>query len=1189
MSQLSICNNLLEQAKNLLNRKKVKEALQLCHKAHDICPESDKVIDLSLNIYAASKRFPEAISWLKDCIASYSTPWRAAVLIDLLRIDQTSRDELELATKKYLSVYPDHPDLLLSAGAAFQSLGKVEEAIRAYEKRLEILPGDAGVLNNLGHCRLDRGDMEGALAAWRKILSLQVPKYIHNTARYNLARALLLRGDVAAAEKESDLLCHEAPDSSVYANLRNRIRARSGQRSEAIEEARKTLEKDRGEVASWLCLVKLVAESGDLENAFKMLEEAAQVSRKPLEARKALVNSRLGRGDEAGAIRDLQLWAAANKNEAEYPLMLGRLHEARGRFEEALKWFEKAEKIDWKAGGLAIVRFHEAREQAQKARQKAGDMLARDSETAFHHGLYAETCHSLGLYEEALDALEKGLGIDPKNMALSGQKINMLLLTERYDEAEAFARRQIELDPQAKNWLRLVAVLRQRGKVDEAIRISGRMHAEKPNDILWIDEYAAALALDHKLQDAAALLEKARLGEPENLKIANRLLAIYRELEEHEKAKALALDMRGGALASPSEIMALAQILRDMGNLEDGLALAKDGMNRFGDNMSLWLLACDFLRRLDRPAEERAMTLEILQRFPPEKSIKICGLNLVRIYERINGKLPAIESPDVQAIIARISQWAQKTPNHPDIWWFQAAIAEKLNRPQDALMAMNALEERFPEDPKVYAKRADILSKFHKATAALEYRRKALALRPNSVNYTQSLLDELVKNGDFSEFDHLMGRLKHLLGHKRYSYYRNLFFNLNCHPTYSGEQIWKYFRDWYEYAIKPTLPTPKPLKTESRQRRIRLGYVSPDFRRHSMAYFMEPIFLGQQVQKFRDNFEVFAYAHLDSGQKDSYTEFFKNHVDHWIEISSMGDDELERKIRADGIDILIDMAGQTANNRLNIFLRCPAPVLCEWIYGYVQTSGLPQFDWMVCDAGEVPPEHEPYMAERKMARFSFPGHPYAPPKDAHDPKMLPCLDNGYVTFGVTTQPRRVNEECAAAWAQILKNAPTAKIRFQREAYLEPEIQRLVSERFAKYGIGPDRLEFVCVKPLWEAYSAFDCHLDTFPVGYVTTLYEGLWMERPALCLKGRPPMGRTGYGTMKALGLEDDFCADNVEEYVQKAVYLANNHQKLVEQAHGLRERMRQSALMNYEAFGLELAGLYRMMWEQGNEHGKKR
>lgn len=1170
----------LQKARKLAASGKLREALDLCLKAAGMEPESDEPLRGALPVYITLRRTDEALDWLKTIIARHPTPYRAAALLDLMRMERAKKDDLAEAARKYLGQWPDDANVLLSGGAALQAANEPEEAIAAYEKRLELVPNDAGVLNNLGHCRLDRGDMEGALAEWRKILGMEVPAHVRDTARYNLARALLLRGDMMSAEAECAILCKDAPDNGAYLGLLAKIRAERGQKRDALREAKEALEKDRGDVNAWLRLVRLTGESGDLEGAFGLLEQAAHKARKPLEARKALAQARLGRGDEAGALRDLKAWATGDAREAEYPLMLARLHESRGRFEEALEWCKKAEKVDWKAGGLALVRFYEAREEAEKAREKAGKMLARDERNVFHHGLYAETCHSLGLYAEALEAVEKGLALEPTNLALSGQKINMLLLAERYEDAEAFARKQTELDPQAKNWLRLVAILRQRGKVDEAIEVTGRMYAENPNDILWLDEHAAALALGRKLREAAELLEKARIGEPKNLKIARRLLAIYRELDEHEKARALAIDMRGGALASPAEITALAGTLRDMGNLEEGLALAKDGVSRFADNIGLWGLACDFLRRLDRPQAERAMTLEILRRFPPEKSVKSCGLNLVRIHERIHGQLPAIESPDIQAIIARIRQWAKNTPNHPDIWWFQAAIAEKLNRSGDALAAMDAIERRFPDNPAVYERRANILSKMNRATAALEYRRKALALRPNSVGYTQALLDELVKNGDFSEFDQLMARIKHLLGHKRYGYYRNLFFNLNCHPTYSGGQIWEYFRDWYENAVKPGLPAQRPLNVGPGPRKIRLGYVSPDFRRHSMAYFMEPIFRGQRIAEFRDNFEVFAYAHFDPGQKDKYSEMFKNHVDHWVEISSMGDDELERKIRADGIDILIDMAGQTANNRLTMFLRRPAPVLCEWIYGYVQTSGLPEFDWMVCDAQEVPPEHESFMAEKNMARFSFGGHPYAPPPDAHEPKPLPCAANGYVTFGVTTQPRRVNGECIAAWAEILKQAPTAKIRFQREVYLEPEIQRLISGRFARYGIGPERLEFVCVKPLWEAYSAFDCHLDTFPVGYVTTLYEGLWMERPAVTLRARPPMGRVGYGTMRTLGLGEAFCAENVEEYVRKAAALANEPQKLAGLAQGLRERMRQSKLMDYENFGRELAGLYRMMWE---------
>lgn len=302
----------------------------------------------------------------------------------------------------------------------------------------------------------------------------------------------------------------------------------------------------------------------------------------------------------------------------------------------------------------------------------------------------------------------------------------------------------------------------------------------------------------------------------------------------------------------------------------------------------------------------------------------------------------------------------------------------------------------------------------------------------------------------------------------------------------------------------------------------------------------------------------------------------------------MGDNELERRIRDDRIDILIDMAGHTTNNRLPIFLRHPAPVQAGWIYGYMQTTGLPDIDWMVCDAQEVPPEHEPYMAERRMARFSFAGHPYAPPHDAPEPRPLPCLERGYVTFGVTTRPVRLNEECIRAWAAVLTQAPTAKLRFQRKEYLEEAVQRLVLERFAPHGIGADRLEFRCITPYWDAYSDFDCHLDCFPVGYVTTLYEGLWMERPCVSLKARPPMGRVGWGTMRTLGLGDLFAADTVEDYIARAARLAATPRLLAESAADLRGRMRRSPLMDYPAFGRELAALYRAMWTQWLQDSEK-
>lgn len=1177
-----VVNSQLVNAQRLAAKGKIDEALSLCRKAYELAPASDNALRLAMPLLLKQKKTAAALDWLKKCVTEHPSSWRAAAMLDLMRMEGAKVNELKAEARKYLKTYPQDVDVLLSAGAALQACREPAEAAEAYTARLAIRPNDAGTLNNLGHCKLDRGDMEGALEAWRRILNLpNVEKHVALTARYNLARALMLRGDRVAAETEARKLCDLAPENPAYRRLVADMNAGRGERSTAIQEAETALEQDRGDVQSWLRLIRLVGQSGDLEKAFEMLKEASRVSRKPLEARKALAQAKLGRGDEHGAIADLEWWHRSNPDEAEYALMLGRLHEGRARFDEALDWFKKAEKINWRTGGAAILRFHEARSEPDKSLEKARQLLEKEPDSALYHGYVAETLYSLGRYEEAQDVVNAGLDIAPTDLALSGQKLRMLLLAERYDDAETFAREMIRRDPQTKNWLRLVGVLRQAGKNKEAIEVARQQHDEQPKDILWFDEYASALAFDHQLELAGEILEQAHKAEPANLKISGRLLAVYRELEKYEDAHSLSLEMRRANGESPGELRALTRVLTDLGRLEEALDYTLDGVKRYPDDMGLWFLACDFLRRLDRPEKERELTLEIMRRFPAEKTVRVCGLNLVRLRERIDGKVPAIDNPDIQTIISCIRQWATRTPNHPDIWWFQADIGEKLNRKQDALAAMDALERRFPNDSKVFARRAGILSGMNQASKALEYRRKALSLRPESVPYTQALLDELVKYGDFSEFDSLMARLKHLLGNRRYSYYRNLFFNLNCHPTYTPAQVYEYFHDWYEKSVKPGLPpVRKHAHVDATGRRLRLGYVSPDFRRHSMAYFMEPIFRGQQVQEFRDNFEVFCYAHFDPGQKDSYTDFFRQHSDHWIEISSMGEDELESRIRQDQIDILIDMAGHTANNKLGVFLRRPAPVQAGWIYGYVQTTGLPQLDWMVCDSQEVPPEHEPYMAEGKMARFSFGGHPYAPPPDAEEPVPLPCLYRGYVTFGVTTQARRFNEDCARIWSEVLKKAPTAKIRFQREVYLEPEIQKLVLQRFEKYGIGQDRIEFMCVKPLWKAYSDFDCHLDTFPVGYVTTLYEGLWMERPCVSMKARPPMGRVGYGTMETLGLSKYCCAENENEYIEKAAALGNDVHLMQATASNLRQRMRASKIMDYENFGRELAGLYREMWD---------
>jgi predicted O-linked N-acetylglucosamine transferase (SPINDLY family) len=292
----------------------------------------------------------------------------------------------------------------------------------------------------------------------------------------------------------------------------------------------------------------------------------------------------------------------------------------------------------------------------------------------------------------------------------------------------------------------------------------------------------------------------------------------------------------------------------------------------------------------------------------------------------------------------------------------------------------------------------------------------------------------------------------------------------------------------------------------------------------------------------------------------------------------MSNEELEKSIREHQIDILIDLAGHTANHSLGAFLRKPAPIQASYIFGAGQTTGLPEVDYLICDALTVPPEHETCVAE-KVWRLPFAGLPYRPPHDYLEPVELPYVRNGFITFGVMSRPLRTNRRVFAVWADILRRLPAAKLRFDHVPYAEPDLQTRIKQNFYELGIDQGQLLFQNTRPHWLAYQGMDIQLDPFPAGSGTTITEGLWMERVAVALKSRPPMGRIAIAQLTALGLAEACCAENEQDYVEKAVALATDTHKLAQLSTGLRARMQASRLMDYKAYAVDVATCYRAMW----------
>jgi predicted O-linked N-acetylglucosamine transferase (SPINDLY family) len=675
---------------------------------------------------------------------------------------------------------------------------------------------------------------------------------------------------------------------------------------------------------------------------------------------------------------------------------------------------------------------------------------------------------------------------------------------------------------------------------------------------LWL---ARSLANAKCLSQSVDIMRKCYEREPRNVKLAVSYIQYLINFESYQEAHKVAQDVILVAGERPDGILMLADVMRNMGDHEDVLALLERGLITFPKHLGIAMRRIECLRRLDKKEDEITAILKILTEFPAEQVLEWASMRLLY--------LNAPEEAE-----KRLTQWQNDEGESLQPRWAAFHFLKKQKRYGVALQLLDTIERRKPADTMVLLSRADVYSESWRMSEAINLVREARILRPDSASIVQTLLNLLVKAGDFDEFDALMNRLKHLYGDLRYGQYANFFFNINCHPTWSAQEIYHFYYDWYSKSVLPNKSANRPLNIDKTpNRKLKIGYMSPDFRRHAVAYFSEPLLINHD----REQFELFGFAHLEMGASDLYTDRFKMYFDHWIETALLSSDELEKKIREYKIDIMIDFAGHTSNNSLNIFMRKLAPIQATYLFGSGQTTGLPEIDYIIGSELALPLEHQSFLTE-KIAQLPS-GFPYCPPHDSLAPTPLPMEQNGYITFGVMSRPVRTNRQVLGVWAEILRKLPTAKIRFDHVPYAELDLQKRIKASFLEYGIQEEQLIFKNTRPHWQVYQEIDMQLDPFPAGSGTTITEGIWMERVAIALRSRPPMGRIAVAQLSALNLEAFCCADNEADYIEKAVALANNPELLREISSNLREKMRKSRLMNYSAYADDVAVLYRQMW----------
>lgn len=366
------------------------------------------------------------------------------------------------------------------------------------------------------------------------------------------------------------------------------------------------------------------------------------------------------------------------------------------------------------------------------------------------------------------------------------------------------------------------------------------------------------------------------------------------------------------------------------------------------------------------------------------------------------------------------------------------------------------------------------------------------------------------------------------------------------------------------------------------ERRLRVAYVSPDFREHPFARSIEPLLAGHN----RKDFEVFCYS--DVIRADRLTEHFRSSVDAWRDVAGVSDEALAQLVRRDGIDILVDPTGHMKGGRLRVFARKPAPVQVAYP-GYVHTSGVRAIDYVLTDAWQDPPGITERFHTERIWRLGRSARFYQPSEGSPGVGALPALANQYVTFGVLNRTEKVTAKMADLWAQILAAHPPSRLLVlvsafgSNDASLRPHYSEVFLPAFRRHGLDSRRLELVGRRPrndYLRLLGQVDVALDTFPYHGCTTTCDALWMGVPTVVLAGDTHAARVGVGFLSAVGLEECVTA-SPEAYIETALQLARDLPRLAALREGMRARLRGSELMDGPGLVRAVEGAYREMWRR--------
>jgi protein O-GlcNAc transferase len=694
---------------------------------------------------------------------------------------------------------------------------------------------------------------------------------------------------------------------------------------------------------------------------------------------------------------------------------------------------------------------------------------------------------------------------------------------------EALKKAQSLEPDNVKHMINLGEFLRQDQRIEEAIVILEQATEKEPeNANAWIN-LGTALQQGNKIESAQVAYKKALAIHPNSAEIYNNLGSIAKDTKDWESARKYFEQ----AIAIRSDFAeahyGLGNSLRQLGRLQGAVTSYKNAVTIKPDFAEAHSNLGSTLQELGRLEDAEASYKKALEIYPDSAEI----------------------SSNLGAIANTTKDWKSA------LKYFELAIAIKPDYAEAHSNLGNTL--------KALGRLADAKTSYKKAISIKPDLASALQNYSTLLAYTSNYKD-LRK---FSDDALIYSKLNFIKPVELYKIWENRLFTWIYHPDLSAEEICDEHKRWgSQYAHLGQAGFVDQNSTLNR--RLRIGYVSPDFRGHSCRFYFEPLFASHDHTRF----ELFAYANVV--HEDEHTQRFKSYFDHWHNILGVSDEAAAEQIREDKIDILVDGCGHMMDTRLTVFAHKPAPIQVTWL-GAAWTTGLPQMDYVLFDPYMGP---EGTAASEQVMRLPRTWCVYRPGERAINAsvKTSPAVSNGYITFGYSGRTERLNHRVFHTWGRILKRLPQARLILDFKPFNDPKTQAYYREFLQTHGVDTSRVIMRNSENVFEGHGDIDILLDSFPHSGGTMLFDAVWMSVPVITLASARPVGRVGTSLMTNLGLPE-WVAKDEQEYEDKAVAFAQDIPALASLRSGMRARMLASPVMDEKGFAQDMEAAFETMW----------